>query len=314
MINNKDLIEEYLNFYRHSKQSVKMRNSCLRFFFGEYYPFGNGKIDGDWFNYKGPVFDITTQLLKEYFTHLKNLDSISIITRKNKWIILISFLRFIMEDYPEFLITIPSKRISWNNAINKKKPVKSNKRVFATKEELKKILGYFQTRNYKHYLIFRLFVETGIRKGELINAKVSELNLKERYINIHKGKTDMKYYIFSESLINPLRMYLNERNKITTNSENLFLNKDLDNYGIRSFNLALEYARRELNISERITCHTFRRTINDFRKEMGCSNEDRKILLGHKTNDVNVEGYTRSDFIRLRELYDKWNPYKRMKL
>ena len=31
------VIEKYLSFYRHSKQSVKSRKSCLRYFFGSKY-------------------------------------------------------------------------------------------------------------------------------------------------------------------------------------------------------------------------------------------------------------------------------------
>ena len=43
---------------------------------------------------------------------------------------------------------------------------------------------------------------------------------------------------------------------------------------------------------------------------MGCSLEDREQLLGHKTNNVNISGYTKQDIIGHRKLYDKWNPYQ----
>ncbi len=43
---------------------------------------------------------------------------------------------------------------------------------------------------------------------------------------------------------------------------------------------------------------------------MGCSIEDRKILLNHKTGDVNLESYTILEYDNFIELYDKWNPYQ----
>ena len=47
---------------------------------------------------------------------------------------------------------------------------------------------------------------------------------------------------------------------------------------------------------------------------MGCPTEDRKILLNHKTNDVNLESYIVLDYIQFIELYDKWDPYKELNL
>jgi len=298
---NQELINHYLAFYQHSKQSVKMRKSSLKYFF-------NSKN----FNYQGHIFDLTTQILKNYFKYLKNLDSVNITTRKNKWRILTSFLEFTKEDYSEkynFYIVIPNKTINWEGSKNKKTPINSNKKVYATKEELKRILEYFETRNFKHYLIFRTLIETGMRKGELINAKMNELNLEEQYLNTMKGKTGEKYYFFSKELAMLLKMYLNERKGINTNLECLFLTKKFKKYNEKHFNTILKEAYKKISITKRITCHTFRRTINDLRKDMECPNEDRKILLGHKT-DVNVESYTSSDIKKLRNLTNKWNPYK----
>lgn len=60
--------------------------------------------------------------------------------------------------------------------------------------------------------------------------------------------------------------------------------------------------------------HFFLSTVNTCRKIMGCPTEDRKILLNHKTNDVNLESYIVLDYIQFIELYDKWDPYKELNL
>ncbi len=60
-----------------------------------------------------------------------------------------------------------------------------------------------------------------------------------------------------------------------------------------------------------ITCKTFRSILNTPRKkEMQCSNEKAKRLLGHKSNDVNINSYTKYDYIDLMNLYDENFPYQ----
>jgi len=219
-----------------------------------------------------------------------------------------------MEDYPNFVVKIPKNGISWIGNINKNGKNLSNANVFATKEEIRAILNFLRKANFKHYLIIRLLVETGMRKGELINANISDLDLYENYINPKKGKTGVKHFFFSQSLGNLLNLYLQDRKNIKTNNEYLFITKYLDKYSIRIFNLIIKNALKQLEIKKDITTKTFRKSLNEFRKEMGCSLENRKLLLGHKILDVNVENYTKSDLETLKKLYNEFNPYKDLEL
>ncbi|KKN62992.1 hypothetical protein LCGC14_0506320 [marine sediment metagenome] len=301
---NKEIIDNYLNFYIHSNQSISMRKSSLNYFIG-----------GDFFNYQEHFFDITTKILKQYFVFLKNLNSVSIQTRKNKWSILTSFLNFTMEDYEGFTVAIPRKTISWNGYIPKETKINTNKDVIADKEEIQKILNYFDENNFKHYLIFRTFVDTGMRKGELTNTLYTHVNLKYRHFHIKIGKTGEKIYNFSEDLKEKLEIYLKERKRVNANNYYLFITKSLKKYNNRTFNLILGRVRKRLSIDKNITCKTFRSTLNTLRKkEMRCSNENAKRLLGHKTNDVNITSYTKYDYIDLMNLYDNYYPYKILNL
>ena len=102
--------------------------------------------------------------------------------------------------------------------------------------------------------------------------------------------------------------------KQSLNNDIFFLTNRLEKYSNRIFNLLLKNACKKLGIEKNITCHTFRRTINTFRKKIGCSNEDRKILLNHKVNDVNIESYLIYDHEEYLSLYDKFNPYENLNL
>ena len=297
-MSNQTIIKEYIDFYQHSKQSQAMRRSSLNYFFNKY-------------GFEGNIFDITTRDLLNYFTWLRNLEGINLTTKKGKWNILASFLNWLMED-PEnnFIVKIPSKRINWNGV--SVKTVKSNKEVYATKEEIKQILGFFKERNIKQWLIFKLFVHSGLRKGELINLRIDEIKLSERHIHLFMGKTMEKHYFIPKdtNFLHWFKIYLDKRRSLNTEIDYLFLSNQNKPYSERLFNKNLKFAREQLGIEKRITCHTFRRSLNDFRKEMNCSLEDRELLLGHKTRNVNISGYTKQDIIRHRKLYDKWNPYK----
>lgn len=302
---NKEIINKYLEHYRHSPQSLSMRRSSLNYFFG--------KQEKKCFGYQGHIFDIETSVLIEFFEWLKNLDLVSIQTRKNKWAIIKSLLQYTMEFYNakkyNIFIVIPSKTVDWKGAVPKRSGNHSNADVYATKDEIQRILHFLRNRNFKHYIIFRTFIDTGMRKGELREARVSELYIEKRYFHTRKGKTGEKMYAIRKDLATLLKIYLDERMKYDVKTDILFLNKYLRKYSLRSFNLILKDVCKKVKISKNITTKTFRKSLNDFRKEMGCNTEDREMLLGHKTNRVNIRNYTRSDIARHIETYDRWYPY-----
>lgn len=299
---NEKIIEKYLNHYRHSRQSEKTRKSSLNYFFKPQY-----------FDYSGHVFEINTDTLIDYFDYLKHRETISLGTKKTKWTLIISFLNFCMEYYRKynFIVIIPKHSISWNGIIHKEPD--TNKDIVMDQDEVKEILNHLKLRHFKYYLIFRMFAETGMRKGELINIDYNNVNLKKRYIKT-KGKTDKKVYYLSGDLTKYLGIYMKERSLKSVNTDALFLSTHLKRYTERQFNAYLKNVLTELKINKNITCHTFRRSLNTFRKLMGCPIEDRKILLNHKVKDVNVESYVKLNYKQFIELYDKWYPYQNIQI
>jgi len=298
-LSNKQLIEEYLNYYKHSPQSINMRRSSLNYFF-----------ESSYFGYDKHVFEINTRILKQYFVFLKNCDNVAVETRKNKWHVLISFLQSTAEDYEDFNIVIPKRTIDWKGAIPKRKKNKSNAKILAKREEIEEILNHFKSRNFKHYIIFRMFAETGMRKGELIDAKIDDINFDYRHINIKIGKTGEKLYNFSQDFVIYLKQYVNSRKKIQTKENYLFITNRYNKYSKRAFNVFLKNALKKIGISKNITTKTFRKTLNTLRKKtLECNEENAKRLIGHALQDVNAKSYTIYDWKDLKELYDNYNPY-----
>ena len=300
---NNEIIEKYLNHYQHSKQSVKTRKSALKLFF-----------DPTNFNYPGHVFEITTDILIDYFDYLKKIKRLSLETKKTKWTLLKSFLNFTMEYYRKnkFVVLIPKHSINWNGIVHKRP--ETNKNVVMSIEEIDSILNYLKLRNFKYYLIFRIFSETGMRKGGLIAIDINGVNIKKRYIETVEKFSQEKIYYISKELTAFLELYINERKLKDVKIKALFLSSYSKRYSERQFNLYLKHVLADLKIKKEITCHTFRRSVNTFRKIMGCPGEDRKILLNHRVKDVNLESYVKLNYKQYLELFDKWYPYKHIQI
>ncbi len=292
---NKEIITKYLNHYRHSKQSQNMRKSSLNYFFSE-----------DYFGYEGDIKDISKSDLFDYHDYLNHKEDISLTTKENKWRILTSFIQWIMEYYDGFLTIIPSKTVSWKP---NHKQANSNKNVVLTKEEIKKIWNYLELNNFKYYLIFRVFSETGARKSEIIDAKYDDVNIEKRYIKT-TGKKGTKIYYISKELAELLEIHIKERKPRNPKPKNLFVTNRGNKYRSRAFNLYIQKHIKNIGIDKHVSCHTFRRSLNTERKKMGCSNEDRKILIGHAVQDVNINSYVKLNYKDFIKMFDKWNPYK----
>ena len=294
-LTNQQIIDRYLRRFSHSIKSQSTRKYALEYFFRP-----------DNFGYNGHIFNMTKRDVIDYFDYLNHLDTIVLQTKINKWMIFRSFLQFIMEYYDDVVIVIPRYCTRWK-PIHKKPD--SNKDVVMTKEEVKKILDYTYYNNYNYYIFFRLLAETGMRIGEFLNLDCEDVNVKKRYIEA-EGKTGRKVYYFSEGLARHLEIYLKERISKETDSNALFLSIQKKQYALRTINHYIRNCVIRLDIEKRISCHTFRRTLNTFRKRMGCPREDRKILLCHKVSDVNFSCYVKLNYYDYIQLYDKWNPYK----
>jgi len=298
-LTNDEIIEKYLNGYRHSNASISTRKSCLNYFFDKKY-----------FGFDGHISEIKKSTLVDYFNYLNQLETISLGPKKMKWTFIKGLLEFCMEYYDDFLIAIPKYTINWKPI---HKEPNSNKDVVMTKEELKKILDYLKGNHYSYYLIFRVFAETGMRKGELIAIDYDKVDLEKRYIDT-KGKTGRKIYYISKDLCNHLNVYLEERKLKNVGTKTLFLSNNLWQYSQRAFNEFLKPKLDKLGIKKNITCHTFRKSLNTFRKLMDCSKENRKLLINHKTRDINVNSYVKLKYNEFLDLYDKWYPYSDLSL
>jgi integrase len=241
----------------------------------------------------------------DYFDYLNQKDDLCLATKINKWNYFRSFLQFCMEYY-DLVIVIPKYCVHWKPI---HKQPNSNKDVVMTKEEVKRILSHNFHYNYYYYIILRLFAETGMRIGEFLSINVQDVHTEKRYVET-QGKTGRKVYYYYKGLAKHLTIYLKEREMKECPCKALFLSTLRSRYARRSINKYIQNCVKRLGIDKWISSHTFRRTLNTLRKRMGCSNENRRILLNHAVSDVNYACYVKLNYDDYIKLYDTWNPYK----
>ncbi|HEC40051.1 hypothetical protein LCGC14_1175010 [marine sediment metagenome] len=300
---NDQIIEKYLKRYKHSKQSIATRKSALNYFFGT--------SKEEYFNYKGFVFEISKKDLLDYFDYLNQLETISLSTKRIKWTLLKSFLDYCgdyYEDDYDFIIKFPNRLVKWKPT---HKEPKSNSDVFLTIDEIQKILNWLKENNFTYYIIVRIFIESGPRKGELINIDYDKVFLKNRYFDT-KGKRGRKAYYCSKELRDLLESFIEERKLLKADTKSLFLSSHLKRFSNRAFNDYLKKIMPKIGITKNVTCQVFRRSLNALRFEMGCTDTILRTLLNQAVAGVNFNNYMRKslDYEKFLNYYDTWYPFK----
>jgi len=161
-----------------------------------------------------------------------------------------------------------------------KKPVKLP--YFLTKGEIKRLL--VSIKNQKHKIMITLMYSAGLRVSELINLKVKDLNLKDKYGFVRNGKGNKdRIFIIADKLQRVLVQMAAGRN----GEENLLKNNSGEKYSVSSLQKIVKNAAKlaGLNYKE-IHCHTLRHSFATHLIEQGASLSEVQSLLGHKSPET----------------------------
>lgn len=154
------------------------------------------------------------------------------------------------------------------NPMKNMKPPKVDKKIMRTftKEEIGKILKYFDQSNFfglRNHLIMCMLFSTGMRKSELLNLRMQDINVTLDMIKV-KGKGSKERLVpIGRTLRRVMLSYISQREE--------FLDDTLCDYFIVSYrkrqltptgiNLVFKKMKTDLGwIGERISSHTMRHT------------------------------------------------------
>lgn len=144
------------------------------------------------------------------------------------------------------------------------------------------------TGNLKHKAILSLIYSSGLRRGELINMKINDIDSKRMYVIIRQGKGRKdRYSILSEKVLELLRRYFTEYKP----REWLFEGQFGGQYGASSIQHILKDAVAVSKIRKKVTVHTLRHSFATHLLERGTDIRYIQELLGHE-NSKTTEIYT----------------------
>lgn len=169
-----------------------------------------------------------------------------------------------------------------------------------SKEEIKALIN--NTNNIKHRCIVSLLYTSGLRRSELLNLKLNDIDSKRMLIKIKQAKNNKdRLTVLSESVLDDLRIYY----KAYKPKKYLFEGLDPGTKYSPSSILKIVYrAGQKAGIKETVSPHMLRHSFATHLLENGTDLRHIQILLGHnstKTTEIYTHVATNT-FMNIKDL------------
>lgn len=155
-----------------------------------------------------------------------------------------------------------------------------------SKEEV--LLMISKTKNLKHKCIISILYGSGLRRSELINLRISDIESKRMVVFVRKSKGNKeRLTLLSNNLLNDLRDYYKEYKP----KEYLFEGRIGQNYSTSSVGVIVKQAAIRANIKKKVTPHILRHCFGTHLLEAGTDLRYIQVLMGHSSTRT-TEIYT----------------------
>jgi integrase/recombinase XerD len=268
--------EEYLEkleFKRYSINTAKTYISCFEKFINHFYD--------------RELIEINENDIQEY---------LNLMARKGVSTSQLNQILNSVKFYYEVVKEMPNRFYSID------RPIKEDRlpKVLSANEVLKLINA---TSNIKHRCVISLMYSSGLRRQELLNLRINDIDSERMAINIRmgKGKKD-RYTILSQKVLEDLREYFKEWKPKKYLFEGV---KAGQPYGRTSVSRIIQNAAKKAGIDKKVTPHMLRHSFATHLLENGTDLRYIQSLLGHNSSKT-TEIYTRVSFSNYRNVQ---NPF-----
>jgi integrase/recombinase XerD len=135
-------------------------------------------------------------------------------------------------------------------------------------------------KNMKHKTMLCLIYSAGLRRGELLNLKISDIESDRNLIAIRSGKGMKDRYVpLSNTILTMLRVYY----KLYKPKHYLFEGVNGGKYSERSIELVLKNAAKQAGFTKPLTLHMLRHSYATHLLEQGTNLRMIQEILGHKS-------------------------------
>ncbi|SDX17559.1 integrase/recombinase XerC [Lutibacter oricola] len=197
--------------------------------------------------------------------------------------------------------------------LNKHKPLKVAKKVqvpFSEKEikEVFNVIDEDETfEGLRAKLIVELLYSTGMRRAELINLELSNVDIVNETVKVLGKRNKERYIPLLKSVQKTIKKYLEFRSDINTNSSYLLVTKKgkkvYDTLVYRVINSYFSSVSSKVKKSPHVIRHSFATHLLD----EGADLNSVKELLGHSSL-ASTQVYTHSSLGKLKEVYNQAHP------
>lgn len=209
-------------------------------------------------------------------------------------------------------------KLGTNDQIDLLVAKKREKRIpkFLTQAQINTFLNQFIIGNEietRDKAMFETLYSTGMRVSEIINVKVSDVNLENDTIRVTGKGNKQRIVILNQSSVESLRKYIYDaRIKLVSElTDILFLNSKGKPLTRQGFNFILKKHAANVGITE-ISPHIFRHSIATHMLNNGGDLRMIQMLLGH-ANISTTEVYTHVSKQKILEEYTKMHPLAKEK-
>ena len=247
--------------------------------------------------------NIVYEDLRYYLVYLKDKkkNSNSSIDRK------ISALR----GFYKYLVNLKILEVNPFDIVSGPKKEKKLPRYFEYNEleELFNSVDISSVIGRRDRLILELLYATGVRVSEMVEIKVSDIDISNRNINIIGKGNKERIVKFGEYCLDAINDYLdNSYNKLNINNINyLFLNSRGSKLTDRGVRYILDNLIKETSLNKKISPHMLRHSFATHLLNNGADLLTVQKLLGHESIKA-TQVYTHVSTDRLKEVYFKSFP------
>jgi len=217
-----------------------------------------------------------------------------------------------LNSYYKFLI---KTEVVKANPLSKHKALKVSKKVQIpfSKKEVNMVLDEFNFDNsfegIRDKLIIELFYSTGIRRIELVQLQLKDVDEANKTLKVLGKRNKERYLPLLESVLDTIKVYIGKRNKLETivNKETLFLTKKgykiYETLVYRIINNYFSKASTKVKKSPHILRHSFATHLLNQGADLNAVKE----LLGHSSLAA-TQVYTHNSIAELKKVYAKSHP------
>ena len=217
-----------------------------------------------------------------------------------------------LNSYYKFLLKIGT---IGTNPLAKHKALKTNKKVQIpfSKEELNVVLnGLAQEGEFeglRDKLMVELFYATGIRRIELIQIRLQDVDLQNKTLKVLGKRNKERFIPLINSVIDSIKLYMIERNNLISikDTEFLFLTKKgIKIYETLVYRVINDYFSKASSKVKR-SPHILRHSFATHLLNQGANLNAVKELLGHSSLAA-TQVYTHNSIAELKKVYANTHP------